>query len=154
MVKYNKESLDEQVEIDYQNFRTVNRTVVDSLSNTIKKIDKQLIEINDALFNICQTNKLTYKVGIYMKNPKKFIIWYGFNINTKKWKFATRSYKSITTTVRQNSVFNDTKDFIFEYLQFANELLILRKNLCIDNKLMSTLTYGKKKFEELLNERK
>jgi hypothetical protein len=153
MIKSNKDALIEQIDIDYQNSRKINKTLIDSLNLLIKKIDNKLIAINDNLSQICQINKLTYKVGIYMKNPKKFIIWYGFNESSKKWKFATRNYQSITTTVRQNIVFNLTSDSILDLLRLANDLMLLRQKLIIDNKLMVLLNHGKKRFGELMDER-
>jgi hypothetical protein len=148
-MKYNKEQIIEQIDIDFRNFKTINKTYIDSVASLIKKIDIRILEINDVLFEMCQRKNLTYKVGIYFKNPKRFIIWFGFNKTTKKWKYSLRNFRSIMTTVRTNIMFHEIKNEVMEELRLADKLIKLRNKLSLENKINLLLKNNEKKFKEL-----
>lgn len=150
-MKYNKTKLNELIENDYINFRIISKNHINFLANYIKKIDLELLEIHDYLFNFCLTNKLTYKIGIDFKDKRKFLIWYKFNKFKKKWEYSNRNYRSITTTIRNNDVFINVRDELLQYLDKANKLMKLREEYCIDHQIENLVKKFNKKFERVVD---
>ncbi len=148
-MKYNKNKLVEQIEIDYTNFKKINKSYINYIADYIKKIDMELLEIHDYLFNFCLANKLTYKVGIDFKDKQNFLLWYRFNKFTKKWDYTTRNYRSITTTIRNNKVFLNVRDELLQYLDKANKLMKLRKEFYISIQIEHLVKKFNNKFESI-----